>query len=172
MRKMQMIVAALALLVSGATASADFAGQPILGPLGPNSVVNGDTTGAADDNDGFDSGGHFFDIWNGPDDAWQVNWPGGDLSIDIVYNHTPSSDLDLFLYEPGSYDSTGNYSVLSTGFENVSQLDAPAGIYYVVVDGYDGGFGPYTLSVSPEPTTAALLGLAFAAMVRRSRKSR
>lgn len=171
------LLAALAVasvLTLSATASADFSGQTILGPLMPGSDVNGNTTGATDDNDGFDSGVHIFDLWPGPDDVWQLDWPGGDLDLEMTY--TPDFlffDLDLFLYAPGGYDSTGTYSIINTGVENISVPGAAAGTYYIVVDGIDSfETGPYHLTVSPEPTSLALLGLAGMMLGTRSRRRR
>lgn len=48
--------------VGGATARADFTGQPLLGPLSNLSIVTNTTAGKTDDNDGFDSGIHIFNI--------------------------------------------------------------------------------------------------------------
>jgi hypothetical protein len=148
---------------------ADFGGQTILGPLGPGSVVVGDTTGATDDNDGFFSGMHIFDVWLGPDDAYAVEWPGGDLQLEMTYDNT-TADLDLFLYTPADLDNSGNYSIMNSGVENILEPAAPAGTYYVVIDSPDEfTAGPYTLSVTPEPGALALLGLGLTVFARRVR---
>lgn len=162
---------ALALFASSTSAAlAGFVGQVILGPLGPGSVVNGDTTGHTDDNDGFTSGDHFFFIWNAPDDVWQLNWPGGDMNVQMTYDNT-FYDLDLFLYEPGSYDDSGNYSIINSGIENISAPAAPAGTYYLVVDGPEAGdVGAYTISVTPEPATLGLIGLGVLGLISRRRR--
>jgi hypothetical protein len=153
-------------------ALAGFGGQTILGPIGPGSVVNGDTTGSNDDNDGWTSGEHIFFIWTGPDDAWQLNWHGGDMRIEMTYDNF-LADLDLFLYESGSLDDSGNYSIVNPGLE---VIDAPAaGTYYLVADSPDAGTaGAYTLSVGPvpEPGSLALMGTGLAAMARRLPKRR
>jgi len=85
----------------------------------------------------------------------------------MTYNNA-SSDLDLFLYTPGSYDDSGNYSIINSGVENILEPGAAAGTYYVVVDStseFDAG--AYTLSVTPEPTAIGLLGLGLALFARR-----
>lgn len=150
------------------SALADFSGQPILGPITLGSVVNGDTTGHSDDNDGFTSGFHFFDIWLGGDDVWQLNWPGGDMHLQMTYD-VFLGDLDLFLYEPSNLDDSSNYSIINTGVEDIGLAGAAAGTYYVVVDGAGFDEGPYTLAVTPEPGTLALLGLGLA-LAARSRR--
>lgn len=156
-----------AALLSGSAALADFTGQTILGPIGLGDTVNGNTTGATDDNDGFTSGDHFFFIWNGPDDVWQIDWAGGDLTLEMTYDNT-QIDLDLFLYTPASYNDSGNYSTVNTGVETVLEPAAAAGIYYVVIDSENfSNAGPYTLSVTPEPTSLGLLGLGALMLVRR-----
>ena len=153
--------------ISASSAFAGFDGQTILGPLVPGSVVNGNTAGANDDNDGFTSGTHIFEIWNGPDDAWQLNWPGGDLHITMTYP-LPGTDLDLFLYEPGSYDDSANYSILNTGIETIDVASAVAGTYYIVIDS-ESAAGSYQLSVAdvPEPASLGVIGLAFGVFARR-----
>ncbi len=154
-------------LALAASASADFIGQPILGPITLGSSVTGNTTGHADDNDGWDSGTHIFDIWNGGDDVWQLNWAGGDMDLQLLYNPAPPVDLDMFLYEPGAYDSTGTYSIINSGVEDIAYPGAAAGTYYIVIDSPAGQEGAYTLNVLPEPTTLALLALGACALRRR-----
>lgn len=168
MRKTALLALLSSALLAAASsaASADFAGQTILGPLGPGSVVAGDTTGATDDNDGIFSGMHIFDVWTGPDDVWQVDWPGGDLEVQMTYNNL-LCDLDLFLYTPVSYDDSGNYSIMNSGVENVIELGAAAGTYYVIIDAPYSDAGAYTLSILPEPTSLAILGLGLIMVIRR-----
>ena len=166
--------AVVGLGLAAAPALADFAGQPILGPITLGDTVNGDTTGAADDNDGFTSGDHFFDIWNGPDDVWQLNWPGGPMLVTMTYDPVVAGDLDLFLYEPGSYDDSGNYSILNTGVETIVEPNAPAGTYYLNIDSVAPDAGAYTLSVAlaPEPSSAvAAIGAIGLAALRRGRRA-
>jgi len=155
------------LLATGTSALADFAGQPILGPLSNGSVVAGDTTGKADDNDGFESGIHIFDIWDGGDDVWLLNWLGGDMTVSLT--SLSGSDNDLFVYSPGSYDSTGDYSIVGA-FDQVTLLGAPAGQYYINVDTTFFSEGPYSLAITPEPGTLSLLGLAGLMVIRRKHR--
>lgn len=150
-----------------APALADFSGQTILGPLTNGSSVIGDTSNATDDNDGFSSGGHFFFIWTGNDDVWQLDWSGGDMEVEMLYN-PGQFDGDLFLYGPSSYDDATYYSTLNTGVENISLGGAIAGTYYVVIDSETGG-GAYTLNVTPAPGSGAVLALGGLAAFRRRR---
>jgi hypothetical protein len=162
-------LALAAILAITSSASADFTGQTILGPIGPGSSVFGDTTNSTDDNDGWYSGTHIFYLWEGPDDVWQLDWPGGDMGLEMTYDNT-SIDLDLFLYTAGSPDESILDSYLNTGVENISYAAAPAGTYYVLIDGYLGA-GPYQLTVTPEPGSLLLLAMGTLLLVRRSRKA-
>lgn len=155
------VCASLSVLVIAQAARAGFAGQPILGPITLNDLVTGNTTGAADDNDGFTSGDHIFDIWPGPDDVWQLNWPGGDMEVRLTYDNAVD-DLDLFLFEPGSLDDSGKYSIINSGVEVIAAPASPAGTYYINIDSDTAAHaGPYTLSVAtlivPEPTGLTLI---------------
>lgn len=149
-----------------AVASADFVGQTILGPLSNGSNVSGDTTGKADDNDGFESGTHIFDIWDGGDDVYALNWTGGDLLVTL--DSTGGSDNDLFIYSPGSLDSTGDYSIVGS-HDEITLLGAPAGTYYINVDSTAFSEGPYQLAVSPAPASSIAIGAGLLAVTRRRR---
>lgn len=157
-----------AAIVLSQSAKADFNGQTILGPLTAGSMVSGNTLGHSDDNDGFDSGGHFFDIWDGGDDVWLLNWAGGTLTVTL--DSLGGSDNDLFLYSPGAYDSTGDYSIVGA-HDSVTILDAAAGTYYINVDSTMFSEGGYELSVSniPAPGSLALLGIGGLYAGRRRR---
>lgn len=162
------VVAALAAgLFAAGSARAGFSGQTILGPLSNGSSVSGDTSGSTDDNDGFTSGMHIFDIWDGGDDVWQLDWLGGDLTINLT--SLAGSDNDLFLYVPGSYDDSGNYSIVGA-FDTVTEFGAAPGTYYVVVDSTAFSGGPYHLEVVPAPSCASFMGLGAIAALRRRRR--
>lgn len=149
-------------------AVADFSGQTILGPISNGSVVNGDTTGHSDDNDGFSSGIHIFDLWDGGDDVWRFDWLGGPMVVELDYDNT-FADLDLFVYRPGGLDDSGDYSIINTGHENVTINSAAAGSYYIVIDSPAFQEGAYTLSVTPAPASLALLGMGGLLAGRRRR---
>ncbi len=149
------------------TARADFAGQTILGPLTNGSLVLGDTTGKSDDNDGFTSGTHIFDIWDGGDDVWQLDWAGGDLTVNLT--SFGGSDNDLFLYTPASYDDSGNYSIAGS-FDTVTEPGAVAGTYYIVVDSTFFSEGAYELQVTPAPSVLTLAGLGALGNAGRRRR--
>jgi len=158
---------------SGA-ANADFLDQPILGPIGPGSVVFGDTLGHADDNDGFESGYHPFGVWDSGDDVWLLNWPGGDLTVTL--DSLGGSDNDLFIYTPDSYDSSSEYSTVGA-HDVVTIPGAAAGDYYINIDSYvdfltdESSGGSYQLAISevPAPGFTALLGAGCLCLARRRR---
>lgn len=167
MKSTSTVVALLGLAALAAPASADFIGQTILGPLNPGGFASASTLGKPDDNDGFDSGIHIFDIWDGGDDVYALNWLGGDMTITLT--SLGGSDNDLFIYSPGSLDSTGDYGI-TNAVDVVTIPAAPAGIYYINVDSTFFSEGPYNLAVSvPAPGTAALFGTAVLAIARRRR---
>lgn len=167
MRPIPSLLAAMVLTCAATPALAGFAGQTILGPLSLGSNVTGNTATSTDDNDGFTSGDHIFFIWDGGDDAWLLDWPGGDMTVTLSYG--AGIDNDLFLYEPGSLDDSANYSILGTSPDVVTLLGAPAGTYYVVVDSTANSEGPYALSVIPTPGSALILALGTATCLRRRR---
>ncbi|MCA9307246.1 MAG: pre-peptidase C-terminal domain-containing protein [Phycisphaerales bacterium] len=160
---------AAAILATAGAASADFAGQTIFGPITNGSMVSGDTTGATDDNDGFTSGDHIFFIWNAPDDVWQLDWPGGDMTVTLDFDDF-FADLELFVYTPASYNDSGDYSITSSSPEVVNIAGAAAGTYYIVIDGPSASdVGAYNLSVIPAPGAAALLAFGGLPAARRRR---
>lgn len=165
-------LATLALPLALATpALAGFGGQTILGTLVEGSMVTGNTTGSSDNNDGFTSGDHIFDIWDGGDDVWTIDWAGGDLRVNLTYDNSGSTDVDLFVYRPGSLNDSGDYSIINTGLETVDIAGAAAGTYYVVIDSAAGGEGAYELSVTvPAPASVGAGGAGLLALARRRRR--
>lgn len=160
--------AAVAMAILASSASADFSGQPIVGVLSNGSLVSGSTLGKADDNDGFESGIHIFDIWDGGDDVYQLIWGGGDLTLTLT-SIGALTDNDLFLYSPGSLDSTGDYSIRGS-LDSVTLLGAAAGTYYINIDSTAFSEGDYQLSVVPAPGAGILLGCAAVGLRRRARR--
>lgn len=155
--------------IGAASAQADFTGQPILGTLINGGFGANSTLGKADDNDGFESGFHPFNIWDGGDDVWRINWPGGDLSVSLV-SIGAGVDNDLFIYRPDSLNSSFDYSTLGVGdVDVVSIFNADPGMYYVNIDSTFFSEGGYELSVAPSPGAAAVLGLGLVGMARRRR---
>lgn len=165
-KAVRVLVPAFALGLT-AVAQADFAGQTILGPLSNGSIVSGSTLGASDDNDGFESGTHIFNIWDGGDDVWQLDWAGGTMVVTL--ESFSGADNDLFIYSPGAYDSTGDYSIVGS-FDQVTLAGAAAGTYYINVDSTFFSEGDYRLTVSvPTPATGLLLGAGMLGLGRRRR---
>lgn len=164
---MRLSLAVLALATLAGTAAADFSGQTILGPLTNGSSVTDTLVGSGDDNDGWFSGGPIFGIWDGADDVWALNWDGGTMTIDLVYDIF-DGDPDLFIYTPGNYDESSRDSFGNTGLDSVTINGAPAGLYYILIDTTAGNEGPYRLDVVPAPGAVALFGLA--ALGRRTRR--
>jgi hypothetical protein len=155
------------LMAAASNALADFSGQTILGPLSNGSIVSGSTLGASDDNDGFDSGIHIFDIWDGGDNVYLLNWLGGDMTVTL--DSLGGSDNDLFVYSPGALDSTGDYSIVAE-HDEVILLGAAAGDYYINVDSTFFSEGDYDLAITPEPATLGLLGVGLMLGGRRRRR--
>ena len=89
----------------------------------------------------------FWDNYNGV--SWLEN--GREMAYKIILDQT--SDIEALLSYEGSttdiflLDGCSNEDVLDYGFSNVSYNSAPPGTYHVVVDGYQGAIGPYTLDI-------------------------
>jgi hypothetical protein len=161
------MIGSLCIAAISGQARADFSGQAILGPLTAGSSVSGTLVGAPDINDGFTSGMHIFDIWNGGDRVYGLNWLGGD--IDITLTPIGGGYPDLFLYTPDNLDDSGIYSITG-GIDQVSLLDAAPGFYYIIVDTTFGGEGAYQLDVSAIPAPGALAVLGAAMVMGRRRR--
>jgi hypothetical protein len=167
-RTLNTLVCAGLLLAGASGALAGFAGQPILGPLSNGSIASDTTLGKADDNDGWDSGTHIFDIWDGGDDVYRLQWLGGDMTVTL--DSLGGSDNDLFIYVPGSLDSSYDYSLVGA-HDVVTILGATAGDYYINVDSTAFTEGSYQLAVTPEPATLSLLGLGLLLVARVRRRA-
>ena len=149
---------------------ANFNGQTILGPLSAGSSITGTTLGAQDLNDGWDSGTHIFDIWDGGDRVYGLNWAGG--AINLTLTSLGGSDNDLFLYTPTNLDSSSNYSFRGS-LDTVQLLDAAPGFYYIIVDSTAFSEGSFQLDVAAVPAPGALgvFGLALMTRGRRRRSA-
>jgi hypothetical protein len=159
-RQSPLALAALLSLSLAGPAMADFSGQTILGPITAGSSVFGDNSLSSNDNDGWYSGMQVFGLWDGGDDVYQLNWPGGDLTLTM----TPSSgDPDLFLYTPDNLDES-SFDSFTNGIDVISVPNADAGTYYVLIDSAAGFEGAYQLEVSAIPGPGALALLACAAL--------
>jgi hypothetical protein len=164
------VFGALALATAAGSVRADFVGQPLLGPLTIGVPAVNSTVGKADDNDGFDSGIHIFNIWDGGDDVFTVNWAGGDLTVTLI-NLPGGGDNDLFVYSPGSLDSTGDYSILGAlDPDVVTILGAGPGTYYINVDSTFFSEGGYEVTVTPTPGVAVMMGMGMVGVMRRRRR--
>jgi len=106
------------------------------------------------------------------DVIYELNWAGGDMFLELLFTHT-DGDLDLFLYDSPQPSSPVDYGYSSSDNEDAEYLAAPAGTYYIRVDGYNsatyGGENDFTLNVTPEPASLALLVLGGLAVLRRRR---
>lgn len=167
-RQNLIVVVAGSLVTIASPAFADFTGQTILGPLTAGSAVSGTTLGAPDLNDGWDSGTHIFNIWDGGDRVYGLTWLGGDINLTLT--SLGGSDNDLFLYTPSNLNEAAIYSIRGNA-DSVQMLNAPAGFYYIIVDSTFISEGGYQLSVGavPAPGALGLLGVAAFARGRRRR---
>jgi hypothetical protein len=168
MKSIMRLMVAASLCVAAGPARADFSGQTILGPLTLNSSVSGDSTNSDDNNDGWFSGTHIFDVWDGGDDVWQLNWAGGDMMITLSYDNTVC-DPDVFLYVPGSLDESTYDNYTNASPSSIIVNGAAAGTYYILIDSSDGAEGAYRLDVIPAPGVMALAGTAGLILARRRR---
>lgn len=150
------------------SALADFSGQPIVGALTLGSSVTNSTAGESDDNDGWDSGIHIFDIWDGGDDVFTLDWAGGTMIVTLT--SLDGSDNDLFIYSPSDLDSAAYYS-FAGAFDQVTFAGAGPGTYYINIDSTLFSEGDYRLEVTtPTPGAGAICGIVIAAAVRRRRR--
>ncbi|MCA9251661.1 MAG: pre-peptidase C-terminal domain-containing protein [Phycisphaerales bacterium] len=133
---------------------------------GPVDSVSGNTLGGGDNLNG--PNGIGAGSWSGEDHVYQLNWGGGDINIDLLFSNV-DGDVDLILFG----DNTGNV-VIDSGTstddnENINVLGLAAGTYYIAIDGWQGATNAYTLNVTPEPASLALLAMGAAVVIRRRR---
>lgn len=166
---MRLFVTTAILGISASSALAGFTGQPIQATLVPGSIVTGNTIGAPDNNDGFTSGDHFFNLWPGPDHVYKLNFPGGDLTATLT--HGAGDDIDLFVYRPSNLDDSGDYNITNLLVSSVTIPAAAPGMYYIVLDSDTAAnAGPYTLAISAIPEPASLGALSVVGMFARRRR--
>lgn len=125
-------------------------------PIGCDQALAGDTTGAAANVDAYLCA----PAWpeTGPEDVYALTAPG-DVTVDMQLGGL-AEDLDLFVLTGSS-----PASCIASGDNSVSLPNLAAGVYYVVIDGFDGAAGAYRLNVwcplnpspqaSPTPTPTA-----------------
>ncbi len=118
-----------------------------------NNTITGDTTGGNTDVSYYNC-----DPWeeNGPERVYRFTLSAAeDITLILSPDDVEAYDLDLFLLsscdeESCLADSATNYSV------ETIQEHLDSGTYYVVVDGYRGEYGPYSLTyycgATPTPT--------------------
>ncbi len=91
-------------------------------------------------------GGRWYMGWeDAGDDVYTLNWPGGDLQVDLV-SPPDSADLDLFLW--GSQTACLAYAYSQAADERIRIADLEAGTYYLHIDGWQGAAHAYDLTVS------------------------
>jgi hypothetical protein len=113
--------------------------------------LTGDTGGAGNNLDGLNSGlvgGDEFS-WSGPDHVYELEWPGGGIRIELLYNDV-DGDLDLILW--GGKRATMQIGASSGSLDKeeivVADPDLPAGTYWIVIDGWRGDSNDYELLVT------------------------
>lgn len=127
-----------------------------MGTLMPGDSIEGDTTGAMTSlygknevrRDGSHNyyGGRWYMGWeDAGDDVYTLDWPGGDLRLDLV-EEALDGDLDLFLW--GNQTPCLAWSYGQTAEEQIRVADLPAGTYWVHIDGWQASEQKYTLNVT------------------------
>ena len=100
---------------------------------------NGTTIGGNSDVDTYNC-----TSWNesGPEKVHTITTTStGDITATL--SNLGSQDLDVFIL-----DACGALNCMDYGNNSATYTNAPAGTYYIVVDGYNGDAGSYTLDVS------------------------
>jgi cysteine-rich repeat protein len=93
-----------------------------------------------------------FDPGSG-EDVYVMTLTGAAQDLLLSIDGTPGTDFDTVLYvrSPGCEvvtDELGCSDVVAIGTESLTLLDLPAGDYYVIVDGWNGNVGNYTLNAN------------------------
>jgi hypothetical protein len=104
--------------------------------------VTGNTSGSIDDLNNYSCIG-----WNesGPDYVYQI-MIGSTIDVTATLSNL-GADLDVFILgDDGGQAKADN--CLEYGDLSAKHRDAPPGTYHIVVDGYDGAQGAYTLTVT------------------------
>lgn len=104
----------------------------------------------------------------GGDIIYELDWAGGDMFLELLFSNA-DGDIDLFLYDNPTPSSPVDYGYSGSDNEYAEYLAAPAGTYYIRVDGYNEAANDFVLNVTPEPTTLALLAFGGLALIRRRR---
>lgn len=121
-----------------------------------SSTITGNSTGATND---FSPSCQSFST--APDIAHEIYFPGDLASFTA---NTNTSSYDTVLYMRAAECSASDYVCDDLGGTGVQSLftvnNVPAGLYYVIVDGYSSNSGPYTLSLSGVIRTGAACDVA------------
>ena len=151
----------------------NFVAPPTLADLSIGTLVSDDTAfgnTVNSSNDLISTSGNAFlgggTSETGGDDVYEINWGGGRFFGSLNFDGSVN-DLDLFLYDAN--DDLVDSAFTTSDPEIIDIANLPAGTYYARADGFFGDAGNYALSITPAPGTAALLGLAGFAGIRRRR---
>lgn len=85
------------------------------------------------------------------------------FTIQMEYTHSATNDLDLFVVSPCNPNACVGSSGDISGIEIITGTLIPAGVYYVVVDAWNGKQDgtPHTLTVTSTDCTVPLRELSF-----------
>lgn len=140
-----------------------------LGTLAFEVPTTGDTTNSTDDV--ADTAGSSLTGSGAPDDVYTIDWAGGDLRITLD-DGTGTGDLDLYLFD--SMEAFVESAETGSDPEVLDLVGLAAGTYFVVIEGFQGGAGPYTITTSlvPEPGVLMLAGLGGLSLLSRRGRGR
>jgi len=108
-------------------------------PLSNGSPYDGNNTGGGNNVTAYSCQPSWSET--GRENVYSYSHTGGNISVNLV--ETGGADLDAFLLS--SCSPTNCILAVNNGLSTSNQ---PAGTYYIVVDGYNGAVGSYTLTVS------------------------